>query len=108
MTRPPLYKVYDEVQIRFTMGQMCSSWRASPARASAMPATFSPFNLSAAERGDFSHSPHHSPSIIVARVGMKLRVDHPPLLNRNGFSRGNRFRNHTSNAHARLELGVKC
>jgi hypothetical protein len=39
---------------------------------------------------------------------MKLRVDHPPELNRNGFSRGNRFRNHTSKAHARFEFLLKC
>ena len=32
--------------------------------------------------------PHHSPSIIVASVGMKLRVDQPPPLNRNGFGAG--------------------
>ena len=39
---------------------------------------------------------------------MKLSVDQPPPLKRNGDSRGNRFRNQTSNAHARLEFLLKC
>ena len=48
------------------------------------------------------------PSIIVASVGMKLSVDQPPSLNRNGSSRGKRFRNQVSNAHERLEFLLKC
>ena len=39
---------------------------------------------------------------------MKLSVDQPPPLNRNGDSRGNRFRNQTSNAHDRFEFLLKC
>src|SRR5204862_1241892 len=108
MTSPPLYNVYDEVQMRLTIGQMCSHCSSNPASASAKPAATSPFSLSPAARGVFSHSPHQRPSIIVASVGMKLSVDHPPLLKRNGFSRGNRFRNQTSNAHARFVFFSKC
>ena len=48
------------------------------------------------------------PSIIVASVGMKLSVDQPPSLKRNGASRGNRFRNQTSNAQDRFEFLLKC
>ena len=39
-----------------------------------------PCSFSAVDRGVFSHSPAHSPSIIVASVGMKLSVDQPPLV----------------------------
>jgi hypothetical protein len=39
---------------------------------------------------------------------MKLSVDHPPLLKTNAASRGNRFRNHTSNAHDRFAFLLKC
>ena len=57
---------------------------ARPASVSATPATTRPFSLSTVERGVFSHRPAHIPSIIVASVGMKLSVDHPPPLKRNG------------------------
>src|SRR5215210_2283100 len=107
-TSPPLYSVYDDVQIRLTMGLMCSHWSTRPASVSAMPATRSPFNFSFSERDVFNHMPDHRPSIMVASVGMKLRVDQPPSLKRNGSSRGNRFRNHTSNAHERFEFLLKC
>ena len=90
------------------MGLTCSHWNTSPASVSAAPPITSPFSFSTGVRVVFSHSPHHSPRIIVASVGMKLRVDHPPLLNRNGRSRGNRLRNHTSNAQDRLEFLLKC
>src|SRR4029079_9791799 len=107
-TRPPLYNVYAEVQIRFTIGQMWSHCKISPASVSATPAATSPLNFSIDERVVFSHSPLHRPSIIVASVGSKLSVDHPPRLNTNGVSRGNRFRNQTSNAHDRFEFLLKC
>ena len=74
---------------------------------SASPAAISPFSLSRIERDVFSHIPDHIPSIIVASVGMKLSVDQPPSLKRNGSSRGNRLRNHTSNAHDRFEFLLK-
>src|SRR5439155_1639591 len=49
-----------------------------------------------------SRPPASSPSTIVARDGMKLRVRYPPSLKTNGRSRGNRFRNHWSKPAARL------
>src|SRR4051812_4471753 len=93
--------------MRFTIGQMCSHWSTSPASVRPTPAATRPFNFSVIERVVFSHSPDHIPSIMVASVGMKLRVDQPPSLKRNGDSRGNRFRNQTSNAHARFEFLLK-
>ena len=66
--------------MRLTIGQMCSHWRTRPASASATPPTTRPFSFSAVERGVFSHSPAHMPSIIVASVGMKLSVDQPPAV----------------------------
>jgi hypothetical protein len=39
---------------------------------------------------------------------MKLRVAYPPPLKANGRSRGKRFRNHTSNAQARLLFLFQC
>src|SRR4029453_10226421 len=93
--------------MRFTIGQMCSHWKTRPESASATPATTSPFSFSPRGRDPLSHSPAHRPSIIVASVGMKLRVDQPPPLNRNGDSRGNRLRNQTSNAHERFEFLLK-
>jgi hypothetical protein len=89
MTRPPLYKMYEEVQMRFTLGQMCSHCSRSPAIVSAAPATRRPRSFSAVDRAAFSHSPDHMPNIMVASVGMKLRVDQPLSLKRNGASRGN-------------------
>src|SRR6059058_2891603 len=94
--------------MRLTIGQTWSHCNTRPASVSATPATTSPLNLSTTVRVDFSHSPDHRPNIIVASVGMKLRVDHPPSLNRNGLSRGNRLRNQTSNAHERFEFLLKC
>src|SRR5690349_14853201 len=94
--------------MRLTMGEMCSHWSTRPAIVSTTPATTSPLSFSAVGRALFSHSPAQSPSIIVASVGMKLRVDHPPELNRKGDSRGKRFRNHTSKAHDRFEFLLKC
>src|SRR5213594_3456866 len=94
--------------MRLTIGQTCSHCSARPASVSAPPATIKPLSLSSAGRADFSHSPAHMPSIIVASVGMKLSVDQPPLLNTNGFSRGKRLRNQTSNAHDRFEFLLKC
>ena len=41
-------------------------------------------------------------------VGIKLSVDQPPSLKTKGRSRGNRFRNQTSNAHERLEFLFQC
>ena len=67
--------------MRFTIGQMCSHCSTSPAIVSATPATTRPRSFSPVDRGLFSHSPHHMPSIIVASVGMKLSVDQPPSLN---------------------------
>src|SRR5215510_3164121 len=90
------------------MGQMPSQSNSRPANASPAPAASSPLNLSSAVRGVLNHSPVQSPSIIVASVGMKLSVDQPPLLKRNGDSRGNRFRNQTSNAHERFVFLSKC
>src|SRR3954465_6737127 len=90
------------------MGQMWSHWRISPPSVRATPAAMRPFSFSFNVRDVFSHIPDHMPSIIVASVGMKLRVDHPPSLKRNGASRGNRFRNHTSKAHERFEFLLKC
>src|SRR3954451_7678681 len=89
------------------MGLMCSHWSTRPASVSATPATRSPFNFSFSEREVFSHMPDQSPSIIVASVGMKLSVDQPPSLKRNGSARGNRFRNQTSKAHERFEFLLK-
>src|SRR4029450_4050444 len=103
-----LWRVYDEVQIRVTTGHMCDHWKMRPASVSATPAATRPLNFSAVVRVDLSHTPDHSPSIIVASVGMKLRVDHPPSLNTNGLSRGNRFRNQVSKAHERFEFLLKC
>src|SRR5262245_23180232 len=100
-TRPPLESVYEELHTRLTVGQMPSASNARPAIASAAPAASRPLNFSPALRADFSHSPAHNPSIIVASVGMQLSVDQPPLLATNGRSRGKRFRNQTSNAHDR-------
>ena len=51
-----------------------------------------------------SHSPARSPSIMVPSVGIKLSVDQPPSLKTKGCSRGKRFKNQTSKAHARLEF----
>src|SRR4051812_31393962 len=93
--------------MRFTIGQTCSHWKSSPRIVSETPAITRPRSFSGFDRELFSHSPDHIPSIIVASVGMKLSVDHPPSLNRNGASRGKRFRNHTSNAHARFEFLLK-
>ena len=59
-------------------------------------------SFSLSDRGLLSHAPAHTPSIIVARVGVKLRVDQPPSLKRKGDSRGKRFRNQVSNAQAAL------
>jgi hypothetical protein len=84
MTRPPLYKMYEEVQMRFTLGQMCSHCSRSPAIVSAAPATRRPRSFSAVDRAAFSHSPDHMPNIMVASVGMKLRVDQPLSLKRTG------------------------
>ena len=75
---------------------------------SATPEATSPFSFCPAVRELLSHAPDHVPSIIVARVGMKLSVDQPPSLNRNGDSRGNRFRNHVSNAQETFEFMLKC
>src|SRR5215204_3848894 len=94
--------------MRFTIGQMCNHWSTSPASVSAIPAATRPFSLSNVERVVINHCPAHSPSIIVASVGMKLNVDQPPPLNRNGAWRGNRFRNQTSNAQERFEFLLKC
>src|SRR3954463_9812046 len=94
--------------MRFTIGQTCSHWKTSPRSVSDTPAITSPCSFSALGRAVLSHSPDHVPSIIVASVGMKLSVDHPPSLKRNGASRGKRFRNHTSNAHDRFEFLLKC
>src|SRR5258708_7227159 len=52
--------------MRFTIGHRCSHWSSSPASVRATPAPIRPFNFSAAGRGDFSHSPHHRPRIMVA------------------------------------------
>src|ERR1700730_13705187 len=93
--------------MRFTIGQMCNTWSTSPASVKATPPRTSPFSSSLVVRPLFSHSPTHTPSLIVASVGMKLRVDQPPLLNRNGDLRGNRFRNHVSKAHEILEFLLK-
>ena len=93
--------------MRFTIGQRCSHWKTRPARVSATPAATRPFSFCPVVRGLLSHAPDHVPSIIVARVGMKLSVDHPPSLKRNGDWRGKRFRNHVSNAHARFEFLLK-
>src|SRR5215217_2401333 len=90
------------------MGTTCSHWSSRPASTSASPATTRPFVFSTVVCVDCSHCPAHMPSIIVAIVGMKLSVDQPPLLNRKGDCRGNRLRNQTSNAHARLEFLLKC
>src|SRR5262249_27351104 len=90
-----------------TIGQTPSPSKSSPDSTSATPAMSRPLNFCSAVRPDFSHSPAHKPSIIVASVGMKLSVDHPPLLKRNGDSRGKRFKNHTSNAHDRLVFLLK-
>ena len=43
---------------------------------------------------------------MVASVGIKLRVDQPPSLKTKGCSRGNRFKNHTSNAHDKIGILV--
>src|SRR6476469_7006400 len=94
--------------MRFTIGQTCSHWKTSPASVSAAPATSSPLTFSLVVRAVISHWPAHIPSIIVASVGMKLSVDQPPLLKRNGASRGNRFRNQTSKAQEIFEFLLKC
>ena len=94
--------------MRFTIGQTCSHWRTRPAsverdaRRRRGPSASSPPSARL-----LSHAPDHVPSIIVARVGMKLSVDHPPSLKRNGDSRGKRFRNQVSNAHDRFEFLLK-
>src|SRR3954462_4007742 len=93
--------------MRFTIGQMWSHWKISPSSVSDTPAINRPCSFSAFDRDVLSHSPDHIPSIIVASVGMKLSVDQPPSLKRNGASRGNRFRNQTSNAHDRFEFLLK-
>src|SRR3954464_872477 len=94
--------------MRLTIGQMPSHWKSRPAIVSATPPATRPFSFSSVERSVCSQRPAHSPSCIVASVGMKLSVDHPPELNRNGDSRGKRFRNQTSNAHERFEFLLKC
>src|SRR5574341_855067 len=93
--------------MRFTIGQRWSHWKRRPARVRATPEATRPRSFSPIVRGLLSHAPAHVPSIIVARVGMKLRVDHPPSLKRNGDSRGKRFRNQVSNAHDRFEFLLK-
>src|SRR5512140_657821 len=87
---------------------MCSHCKMSPPSVSATPPAMRPFSFSPVEREVFSHMPDHTPSIMVASVGMKLSVDQPPSLKRNGASRGNRLRNQTSNAHDRFEFLLKC
>src|SRR4030095_1264396 len=93
--------------MRFTIGLMCSHWKMRPASVNATPAMTSPFSFSTVERFVCSQRPVHRPSIIVASVGMKLSVDQPPELYKNGFSRGKRFKNQTSNAHDRFEFLLK-
>ena len=78
--------MYDEVQIRLTIGTDRSHWNIIPASASARPATISPFNFSPVGAA-LQPLPDHKPSSIVASVGTKLSVDHPPPLKRNGASR---------------------
>src|SRR6187455_666464 len=94
--------------MRFTIGLMCNHWKISPASVNATPATSRPFSFSTVERFVCSQRPVHRPRIIVASVGMKLSVDQPPELYRNGFARGKRFRNQTSNAHDTFEFLLKC
>src|SRR5213593_3053927 len=94
--------------MRFTIGQIPSHCSASPASTSAPPAATNPLRVSSRGRTLLSHWPVQRPSIIVASVGMKLSVDHPPLLKRKGDSRGNILRNQTSNAHDRFEFLLKC
>ena len=74
----------------------------------ARPAMTSPVNFSFAVRVVRSHWPVHKPSTIVASVGMKLSVDQPPRLKRNGSRRGNRFKNQVSNAHDTFAFLLKC
>src|SRR6476660_317273 len=108
MTRPPLYKVYEDVHTRLTIGQMLAHWHTNPIRTNPTPATINPRSFCCFDLSPLSHSPVRSPMSMVASVGMKLRVDHPPSLKTKGCSRGKRLRNQTSNAHERLEFLFQC
>src|SRR6476620_11104370 len=108
MTRPPLYRVYEDVHTRFTIGQMPAHWKINPNRANPTPAITSPRSFCSFDRALLSHSPVRRPRIIVASGGMKLSVDQPPSLKTKGCSRGNRLRNQTSKAHDRLEFLFQC
>ena len=88
--------------MRLTLGQRPVTSAAQPADRQIRPATARRPSLARAVPSCRSQSPAIRPSSIVPSVGIKLSVAYPPPLNKNGFARGNRFRNQTSNAQARL------
>src|SRR5215472_7719225 len=103
---PPLKRTQDGVQIRLTIGQMPRAWARSPATmpmAAAMRRRLT--GILGAEA--LSQRPAARPRIMVARVGMKLRVRYPPELASKGFTRGKRLRNQTSKAQPRLAFLAK-
>src|ERR1700719_3168403 len=108
MHQPPLNKVQLGVHILFTTGQTPSQPSAAPLKSPITPAVASHLILAMFERALRSTPPAIKPRIIVPRVGIKLSVAYPPSLKAKGFSRGNKFKNQVSNAHARLLFLFQC
>src|SRR5262245_1387250 len=106
--QPPLNNTQLGVQMRFTTGQTPKSPINQPLIRPIRPATTNHFTLPRGSRLLRNTLPAINPRIIVPSVGMKLSVEYPPHLNENGFSRGKRFRNHTSNRHARFVFLFQC
>src|SRR5438309_2199061 len=94
--------------MRLTLGHIPYLSSRNPAASDAPPATTSHSTFFDFELPLFSQPPAISPRIIVPSVGMKLSVAYPPELNTNGSLRGNRLRNHVSNAQARLLFLFQC
>src|ERR1700753_358704 len=100
---PPLNSVQLGVQIRFTIGQIPAACKNNPAARHPTPAINNFLNgiVAIAAR---NHRPAINPKIIVPSVGIKLSVKYPPSFATNGDVRGNRFKNHWSNALPRFAL----
>src|SRR5215475_5682351 len=94
--------------MRFTTGQTPSHPISQPLNNPISPAHTNHFTLPYGSRLLRNTLPAIKPRIIVPSVGMKLSVAYPPPLNANGLSRGKRFRNHTSNRHARFVFLFQC
>src|SRR5262249_61336155 len=99
---PPLKSTQAGVQIRLTLGQIPVTSSPHPAARRSTPTAANRRTFNHGLPGSRSHCPAISPRSMVPSVGMKLSVAYPPPLWVNGCAREKSFRNHTSNAHARL------